>query len=87
MQNVITQREFFEKLMKFRDKRSITIEEEQEAVELLYAVLNSGNMRIETAENLCGSIRFPVFWMSPSPATLWQLEQDEKAGKTVYGIC
>lgn len=83
----MTQREFFDELVKFRDKRDVTLEDEQTAIRLLRAVLDSGAMRIETAENLCGSIRFPVFWQSPSPATLWQLEQDIMAGKKVYGIC
>lgn len=83
----MTQREFFQKLVKYRDKRNVSQEDEQTAIRLLRAVLDSGAMRIETAENLCGSIRFPVFWRSPSPATLWQLEQDKKAGKEVYGVC
>lgn len=83
----MTQREFFQELVKFRDKRDITPEDEETAIRLLYSVLDAGAMRIETAENLCCSIHYPVFWRSPSAATLWQLDQDIKAGKEVYGIC
>lgn len=85
--NKMTQRDFFNKLLPFRDKRPVTKKERQQAVSLLYEALDSGVLRIETAQRLCCSYRFPVYWQAPSYATLWQLNQDIKAGKEVYGIC
>lgn len=85
--NKMTQRDFFRKILPYRDKKRVTQREFKNAVRLLYAALDSGVLRIETAQRLCCSRRFPVYWQAPSHATLWELEQDVKAGKDVYGIC
>lgn len=84
---MMTQKDFFNQLIKFRNKKRVTKREIKEAVSLLYSALDSGILRIETAKKLCWSACYPIFHQAPSYVILWQAEQDRKAGKTVYGIC